>query len=163
MCCTLLCHHAQIGGSDSMVPPCSTFANRESAKSPSSCGGGRTCHHFRKRQRMTASWHSGDFCQRSWRTWVMLLLDAWNPQRNAAYQTYQTCRASLAGSKHINRWSCRFDMGLHLPSVEHLQYPWRILTVLLKKWCSMDPINIRQSCSHFPTSTSRIRQGIGKS
>ena len=83
MCCTLLCHHAQIGGSDSMVPPCSTFANRESAKSPSSCGGGRTCHHFRKRQRMTASWHSGDFCQRSWRTWVMLLLDAFS-----MYQQY---------------------------------------------------------------------------
>ena len=62
------------------VPP---STDQESAKSPSSCGGGRTCHHFRKRQRMTASWHSGDFCQRSWRTWVMLLLDAFS-----MYQQY---------------------------------------------------------------------------
>jgi hypothetical protein len=30
---------------------------------------------------MTASWHSEDFYQRSWRTWGMLLLDAFSHSR----------------------------------------------------------------------------------
>ena len=42
-----------------------------------------------------------------------------------------------------------------------MYYPWQILTVLQKKWCAMDPINLLYPIYvSIYTSTSRIRHGL---
>lgn len=62
---------------------------------------------------MYASWHSGDFCQRSWRTWIMLLLDAFSMYRQYPRVTQDNSRVLFVicwhwlQTKTLLSWLCK--------------------------------------------------------